>query len=57
MQVLDFSKLSFAEQVRAVHDAAVLAGISSSELVSSIFLPAKGVLLEISLQPRSAQAS
>ena len=53
--MVDFGKLSFQEQVRTVHDAAVLAGISGSDLINAIFLPSRGVLVEIDPSNRGAQ--
>ena len=55
MQVVDFGKLSFKEQIRTVYDAAVLAGISGSDLINAIFLPSRGVLVEIDPANRGAQ--
>ena len=45
----------FPEMLAAVHDAAVLAGISAPELVNGLFLPPAGILLEISPQMKGAQ--
>ena len=54
-QVVEFGKLSFADQIRTVHDAAVLAGISGSDLINAIFLPRQGVLVEMNPLNRGAQ--
>ena len=55
LQVVEFGKLSFADQIRTVHDAAVLAGISGSDLINAIFLPRQGVLVEMNPLNRGAQ--
>ena len=55
MQVVDFGKLSFVEQIRTVHDAAVLTGISGSDLINAIFLPSRGILVELDPANRGAQ--
>ena len=55
VQVVDFGKLSFVEQIRTVHDAAVLAGISGSDLINAIFLPSRGILVELDPANRGAQ--
>ena len=54
-QVVNLGALTFVEQIRAVHDAAVLTGISGSDLVNGIFLPSRGVLVEVDPQNRGAQ--
>ena len=55
--MVDFGQLSFAEQIRTVHDAAVLAGVSGSDLINAAFLPPRGVLVEMDPQNRGAQVS
>ena len=52
---MDLGALSFAEQIKTVHDAAVLAGISGSDLINGIFLPSQGAVVEIDPANRGAQ--
>ena len=55
MQIVNFGEISFEEQLKAVHDAAVLTGIHGSDLLNAIFLPSRGALVEIAPQNRGAQ--
>ena len=55
VQIVNFGEISFEEQLKAVHDAAVLTGIHGSDLLNAIFLPSRGALVEIAPQNRGAQ--
>ena len=47
MQIVDFGASTFEEQLRSVHGAAGLVGVSGSDLINGIFLPRQGAVLEI----------
>ncbi|KAK9794067.1 hypothetical protein WJX73_004083 [Symbiochloris irregularis] len=55
VQVVDFGKLSFANQLQAVSNATILAGISGSDLINAVFLPRGAGLVEILPQVRGHQ--
>ena len=46
-ELITFGELSFADQLRVVSDAAVLVGVTGSDLVSLIFLPTNAAIVEI----------
>ena len=55
VQVVDFGELSFAEQLQAVSNATLLAGISGSDLMNAVFLPRGAGMVEILPQVRGHQ--
>ena len=55
LQIVNFGEIPFADQLKAVHDAAVLTGIHGSDLLNAIFLPSRGALVEIAPQNRGSQ--
>lgn len=46
-EAVTFGDLSFSDQMKVVSDAAVLVGVTGSDLVSLIFLPTDAVIVEI----------
>ena len=46
-ELVTFGDLSFADQLKIISDAAVLVGVTGSDLVSLIFLPINAVIVEI----------
>ncbi|KAK9792075.1 hypothetical protein WJX73_010325 [Symbiochloris irregularis] len=55
VQVVEFGKLSFAEQLQAVANATILAGISGSDMVTGVFLPRGAGIVEILPQVKGHQ--
>lgn len=45
--VVTFGDLSFADQLHAVSDAAVLVGVTGSDLVNLVFLPSNAAVVEV----------
>ncbi|KAL0019453.1 hypothetical protein WJX77_002080 [Trebouxia sp. C0004] len=45
--VVTFGDLSFADQLLAVSDAAVLIGVTGSDLVNLVFLPSNAAIVEV----------
>ena len=45
--VVTFGDLSFADQLNAVSDAAVLVGVTGSDLVNLVFLPSNAAVVEV----------
>lgn len=52
---VSFGDLSFADQLHAVSDAAVLVGVTGSDLVSLVFLPTNAAIVEIFPVAQGAQ--
>ena len=46
-ELVIFGDLSFADQLKAISDAAVLVGVTGSDLVSLVFLPTNAAIIEI----------
>ena len=46
-ELVTFGDLSFADQLKIISDAAVLVGVTGSDLVSLVFLPTNAAIIEI----------